>query len=187
MLRKLLSFFRARRMLKLCNCGEGTIFSGWVDKRSHRSIIEIGDNCLISGLLITEKADSKIKVGNNVFIGGDSLIDCADSITIEDDVLISYRCILADSDNHSHRYSIRKNDLQAWIKGTYDWSKANTKPIKICKGAWIGANSIVLKGVCIGEGAIVGAGSVVLKSVLPWTIVAGNPAKLIKEIPENER
>jgi acetyltransferase-like isoleucine patch superfamily enzyme len=52
---------------------------------------------------------------------------------------------------------------------------------------WIGANVIILKGVTIGEGAIVGAGSVVTKDVPPYTIVAGNPARIIREIPENER
>jgi acetyltransferase-like isoleucine patch superfamily enzyme len=52
---------------------------------------------------------------------------------------------------------------------------------------WIGAMSIILKGVTIGEGAIVGAGSVVTKDVPPWAIVAGNPAKIIREIGINER
>ena len=48
-------------------------------------------------------------------------------------------------------------------------------------------NSIILKGVTIGEGSIVGAGSVVTKSVPPWTIVGGNPARIIREIPLEER
>jgi acetyltransferase-like isoleucine patch superfamily enzyme len=60
-------------------------------------------------------------------------------------------------------------------------------PIIIEDDAWIGFNSIILKGVTIGKGSIVGAGSVVTKSVPPWTIVGGNPAKIIREIPENER
>ena len=63
----------------------------------------------------------------------------------------------------------------------------NTAPIKICDNAWIGMNCIILKGVTIGEGAIVGAGSVVTKSVPPWTIVGGNPAKVIKEISIEKR
>ena len=61
------------------------------------------------------------------------------------------------------------------------------KPIVIKDKAWIGFNSIILKGVTIGEGAIVGAGSVVTKDVPPYTIVAGNPARIVREIPENER
>ena len=57
----------------------------------------------------------------------------------------------------------------------------------ICDKSWIGFNSILLKGITIGEGAIIGAGSVVTKDVPPWTIVAGNPAQIIREISLNER
>lgn len=67
---------------------------------------------------------------------------------------------------------------------SHDITKPNrpliTAPIKICDGAWIGARAIVLPGVTIGEGAIVAAGAVVTKDVLPWTVVGGNPARVIK-------
>lgn len=63
----------------------------------------------------------------------------------------------------------------------------NIAPVKISDKVWIGFNSIILKGVTIGEGAVVGAGSVVTKDVPAWTVVAGNPARIIREIPENER
>ena len=184
---RLVILLRNKELLKLCNCGERTEVRGHVDKRSHYSDIDIGKDCLIDGLLVTEKDGSKIKIGNNVFLGANSILDCVDSIIIEDDVLISYGCTLLDCDGHSYRYSRRKNDLQSWKKGERGFGAAQTKPIKICKGAWIGANSIILKGVIIGEGAIVGAGSVVMKSVPPWTVVAGNPARVIRKIPENER
>jgi acetyltransferase-like isoleucine patch superfamily enzyme len=51
--------------------------------------------------------------------------------------------------------------------------------VQIHDDVWIGAGVTILKGVTIGKGAIVGAGSVVTKSILPWTIVAGVPAKKI--------
>ncbi|MDH4236354.1 MAG: hypothetical protein OEV17_03815 [Nitrospira sp.] len=53
--------------------------------------------------------------------------------------------------------------------------------------AWIGLDAIILKGVTIGEGAIVGAGSVVSKDVPPFTIVAGNPARVVRELGPDER
>ena len=55
-----------------------------------------------------------------------------------------------------------------------------TSPIRIGENAWVAGWSIILPGVTIGEGAVVGAGSVVTKNVEPWTVVAGNPAKVIK-------
>ena len=109
-------------------------------------------------------------------------------IRIEEDVLISYRCIICDSDNHSTRYSLRKKDLIDWRNGgQHDWSTTLCAPVLIRRGAWIGAQCIILKGVTIGEGAVVGAGSVVTKDVPDWCIVAGNPARVVKEIPENVR
>ena len=62
-----------------------------------------------------------------------------------------------------------------------DGTKNNiTKPITIENHVWIGAGATILKGVTLGEGCVVGAGSVVTKDVAPHTIVAGNPAKVIK-------
>ena len=93
-----------------------------------------------------------------------------------------------DSDNHSVQYSLRKKDLSDWrCGGKHDWATTNSKAVVISKDAWLGARAIILKGVTIGGGAVVGAGSVVTRDVLPWTIVAGNPAKIISEIPEHER
>ena len=64
-----------------------------------------------------------------------------------------------------------------------DWGCVNSQPIVIEDDAWIGMNCIILKGVTVGRGAVVGAGSVVTKDVPPWTLVAGNPARVIKELP----
>lgn len=69
------------------------------------------------------------------------------------------------------------------ITGSHDVSSPNfklvTKPISVGEGAWIATGAIVLPGVSIGEGAVIGAGAVVSKDVPAWTIVAGNPAKVI--------
>ena len=62
-----------------------------------------------------------------------------------------------------------------------------TKPIRITKVPWVGARSIILKGVLIGEGAVIGGCSIVVNDVQAWSIVAGNPAKYIREIPVDER
>ncbi|MFR2812259.1 MAG: DapH/DapD/GlmU-related protein [Escherichia coli] len=58
------------------------------------------------------------------------------------------------------------------------------KPVILKKGCWIGANVTILPGVVVGENSVVGANSVVTKSISPFTVVAGNPAKIIKKLNE---
>ncbi len=178
---RLLSTARHWRNVRALDvCGPGTRVGGSVEKRGANSIIEVGRDCLIDGSLVTEAPNSRLQIGSNVSIGGGSLLAAVQSILVEDDVLISYHCIVTDSDNHSIRYSLRKNDLHEWLAGRHDWSKVNTEPVRICKGAWLGARVIVTKGVTVGEGAVCGMGSVVTKDVPPYTVVAGNPARVIR-------
>jgi acetyltransferase-like isoleucine patch superfamily enzyme len=156
--------------------------------------LEIGENSQIAGDFIFEIRQGKIAIGSRTFIGGGTFI-CIDEIQIGNDVMFSWGCTVMDNNSHSHIWSERKNDVLEWKRGLdenkigayKDWSNVKKRKITIKDKAWIGFNSIILKGVTIGEGAIVGAGSVVTKDVHDWTIVAGNPAKIIREIPENER
>jgi acetyltransferase-like isoleucine patch superfamily enzyme len=168
--------------------GVNTKIDGTIDIRATGGEVRVGQGCLISGLVATETEVSRIVIGNNVFIGGDTIVDCAINIIIEDDVLVSYQCIIQDSDNHNIRYSLRKNDNSDWMNNRYhNWDITPKKPVKISKGSWIGARVIILKGVTIGEGAVVGAGSIVTKDVPDWSVVAGNPAKVIRYLNEDER
>jgi acetyltransferase-like isoleucine patch superfamily enzyme len=185
---KLIAYLIHLKSLRSISVGENTKITGIISKHFPNSSIIIGRDCVIEGILSTEFDRGSIKIGNNVYIGSMTLIDCLISVTIEDDVLISYQCILADNDGHSISYSNRKNDLAlAAQKQQRDLNTTKSSPIKISRGAWIGLRTIILKGVTIGEGAVVGAGSVVTKDVPAWTIVAGNPARVIREIPEHER
>lgn len=116
--------------------------------------------------------DSKIIIGNNVGISG-STICATTTITIEDNVLIGSGCLISDTDSHPLHWEDRlynNND------------KIAKAPITIKKNAFIGARSIILKGVTIGEGAVVGAGAVVSKDVPPFSVVCGNPAKVVKTL-----
>lgn len=63
------------------------------------------------------------------------------------------------------------------------WGRNVFQPIRIEDEVWIGANAVILPGVTIGEGAIVAAGAVVTRDVPPYTVVAGVPARVIKEVP----
>jgi acetyltransferase-like isoleucine patch superfamily enzyme len=184
---KLRAAMLERRNARLVTSGRNTQVTGTIDKRTAGGSIVIGDDSVIAGFLVTERDTSRIQIGNNVFIAGGTTVDCVAEIAIEDDVQISYQCILMDSDNHSLKDRIRRLDLARWRADAHDWSTCKTVPIRICRGAWLGAGTIVLKGVTIGEGAIVGAGSVVTTDVPAWTIVAGNPARVIRPLTEDER
>ncbi|MCI9576726.1 MAG: sugar O-acetyltransferase [Clostridiales bacterium] len=110
-----------------------------------------------------------ITVGNNVFINHCCEFMDRGGITIEDDVFIGPKVNLITI-NHAIN--------------PYERHVTICKPIHICKRVWIGAGVNVMPGVTIGENSIVSAGAVVTKDVPPNTIVAGIPAKVIKEIPE---
>jgi acetyltransferase-like isoleucine patch superfamily enzyme len=183
-LRKLVQVNRERaNRANATSVGKGTKLVGQIERRADSARIDIGNNCLIQGQIVAERNESRISLADRVLLGGGSLIDCALSVTLECDVLVSYGCTITDADNHSVFPEHRINDLLTWMDGRrHDWSYTEMAPIRICQGAWIGARSIILKGVTIGAGAVVGMGSVVTKDVPPRTVVAGNPARPIREI-----
>lgn len=114
-------------------------------------------------------------IGKNVLIGHSVSIDYGNTnlIHIEDEVIITNNCTLL-----CHR-----RDLSTYKKGDSAYNLPYIKrPIILRKGCQIGMGSIIMPGVEIGEGAIIGAHSVVTKSVPSWTVAAGSPAKIIKEL-----
>ena len=111
-----------------------------------------------------------ISIGNNVGLSHVN-ITAFDLITIEDQVLIGSGVKIWDTDFHPLDYTKR-------ISGY----PAKTEPILIKKGAFIGACSIILKGVTIGEYSIIGAGSVVTRNIPSNEVWAGNPAQFIRTI-----
>lgn len=149
--------------------------------------LHIGSQTNIEGSLVFERGGAEIKIGSRTFVGGSTILDAACGITIGDDVLISFDCLIMDHNSHSVRFCERKTDVLEWQQGRKDWTHVPTAPVRIGDKAWVGARVIVLKGVSIGEGAIIGAGSVVTKDVAAWTIAAGNPAKLIRVLSSEER
>lgn len=69
----------------------------------------------------------------------------------------------------------------------WKWHHAEAAPIVIEDDVWIGEYAAIMKGVTIGKGAIVAAHAVVTKDVPAYTVVAGNPAKVVKDLPLNEK
>lgn len=115
----------------------------------------------------------KIEIGDNVGVSQTALISYA-SIVIGNNVKIGAGTCLWTTDFHSLDPMIRR--------GSHDLENRKSLPIEIHDNVFIGAKSIILKGVCIGENSIVGAGSVVTKSIPANEIWGGNPAKFIRKI-----
>ena len=114
-----------------------------------------------------------LKIGDNVGISQTALV-AIDNITIGDNVKIGGGVCVYTTDFHSLDSLIRKSkdDMKNRVK----------KPVVIKDNAFIGAHTIILKGVSIGENSIVGAGSVVTKSIPDNQIWAGNPARFIRNV-----
>lgn len=159
--------------------------------REQRKYVKIGEYGLIKAIFIFESKSGLVEIGDNVHIGGATFISRS-SIIIENDVTMAWGIIFYDHDSHSIYWENRKHDNHQCFKDytnfngnnvvNKDWSNVVCKPIKICSKVWIGFDVTILKGVTIGEGAVVGAKSVVTKDVPPWTVVAGNPARVVKQL-----
>jgi acetyltransferase-like isoleucine patch superfamily enzyme len=156
-----------------------------LDKKS--SII-VGSSSIILGELLTFGHGGKIQIGKYCYVGEGTHIWSAEKITIGDRVLISHNVNIFDNLTHPISSTLRHNQfIDICTKGHPTELDLGEAEVNIMDDVLIGCNSIILRGLTIGTGVIVGAGSVVTKDVLPWTIVAGNPARIIREIPENER
>lgn len=182
-----------RRFGNKMTYGNGTNFlpQFTLKTQSKSNIVTIGKDCLLGVRIIAEGPDAYFKFGDRVYIGKSNII-CRTGIEFESNILVAWGVTFYDHDSHSLDYKIRRDDLILQLddykkhKGNYiknkNWEVVNSKPIKVCKDSWIGMNAVILKGVTIGEGAIVAACAVVTKDVPPFTIVAGNPAVVVKKL-----
>ena len=145
--------------------------------RTGPGTLMVADRAVLDSDIYSYLPSSLLSVGARSFVGGAEL-HCAGRIIVEDDVLIAWGCMIMDHNAHSTSRRERRNDVTDLVAGREkDWSVVRVGAIRICCGAWVCARAIILKDVTIGEGAIVAAGSVVTKDVLPYTVVAGNPAE----------
>lgn len=160
-------------------------------EKEKRNYVKIGGEGIISAKFIFESAQGKVSIGNNVHIGGASFIS-RNSIKVGNDVTMAWDIVIYDHDSHSIHWVERKDDnRQCYLDymshngnnvKNKDWSMVKSKPIVIEDKVWIGFGVTILKGVVVGEGAVIGAKSVVTKDVPAWSVVAGNPARIVKRL-----
>ncbi|MCK4429968.1 MAG: N-acetyltransferase [Candidatus Aminicenantes bacterium] len=132
---------------------------------------EIGDNTKIGTFVEVQK---KAFIGRNCKISSHTFI--CEGVHIEDDVFMGHNVTFIN--DLYPRAATSEGKLQT----DEDWEVV---PTFVKKGASIGSSATILAGVTIGEKAIVGAGAVVTKNVPPYSVVAGNPARILRKIRDN--
>lgn len=163
---------------------------------SASSKILIGDDSIIYENARLETYDSgQIRVGTSSVLG-DVRISCREKITLGDRVLTSWNVLIQDFDPHPISMGLRQQQMEKMTedffprfknksaeKKIFNWSAPRSE-ITIGHDVWIGANACILKGAHIGSGCVIATGSVVTAGhYAERSLLAGNPAKVIKELP----
>lgn len=150
---------KKNQVIDNCTIGKNTKIFHFVNLYECR----IGDDCLIGTFVEIQKG---AVIGNNCRIQSHSFI--CEGVTLEDKVFIGHGVMFINDKYPSVISAVNK---------TWELQKVLVK-----KGAIIGSGAVILGGITIGEMALVGAGSVVTQDVPAATIVAGNPAKIIRKV-----
>lgn len=122
-------------------------------------------------VLRTMTSTARLILGDRVGLSSSTIVS-GSSIEIGEDTILGAGSMVLDNDFHA---------LGPGFSWLTEYSK-NSKPVKIGRGCFIGARSIILKGVTLGDRVVIGAGSVVTKDVPAFSIAAGNPARVVGSI-----
>ena len=157
----------------------------WYPDYRNRGTLTIGDSFRCNNLPHTNSVGliqrcvfnyvargSQIIIKDNVGISG-STVKASKKVVIGNNVMIGSGCLISDSDSHPLNFMDRRNK---------EHDKIKAQSIHIGDDVFIGARTIILKGVTIGDRTVVGAGSVVSKSLPPDSVAAGNPCKVLKQL-----
>lgn len=166
---------------RLKRCGSYLLIGRNVEIKGHR-FITIGNNVVLhhgTSLNVHPLEDTcKLSIGNGVQIGKYNDYGCSNKILIEDKVITAPYVHITDRDHAYH-------DIMTPIMDQNPLSKG---PVIIKRGCWIGYGVQIMSNVTIGEHSVIAAGSIVTKNIPPFSIAAGNPAKIIKKYnPESKK
>jgi len=148
--------------------GKGSI----IRRRTRLDVIpfqdfQLGSNSIIEDFATINNGVGQVCIGSNTLIGIGSVI--IGPVTLGNNVILAQHVVISGL-NHSY------SDPLISIKE----QSVATKLVKLEDDSWIGANTVITAGVTIGKHAVVAGGAVVTKDVSPYTVVAGNPAKVIR-------
>lgn len=145
--------------------GQGVRLFGFVNLYG----CEIGDETKVGTFVEIQKG---ARIGRRCKISSHTFI--CEGVTIEDEVFVGHGVTFTND------LFPRATNADGSLQGAADWT---CEPTLVKRGASIGSGATVLCGITIGEGSLIGAGSVVTKDVPPKTVVAGNPARVIRHLP----
>jgi acetyltransferase-like isoleucine patch superfamily enzyme len=136
--------------------------------------IHIGDDVYLGGKISIHSGRileaPVLKIGNRAQVGWNTNITVNQEVIIEEDAIVAYDCRISDSDGHPRQADLRAQHCPPDPK--------DIRPVRICRNAWIGNGTHIMKGVTIGEGAVIGANSVVINDIPPYCLALGNPAEV---------
>ncbi len=150
--------------------------------------IRVGEFSRIKGELLVFWHGGRIDIGSYCFVGQGARVWSGEEITIGNRTLISHNVNIFDNLTHPTSARARHEQFKAVLGfGSPSGAGLECRPVRIGADVLVGCSSTILRGVTIGDGAIVGAGSVVVRDVPAWTIVAGNPARHLRDIQPEDR
>jgi acetyltransferase-like isoleucine patch superfamily enzyme len=97
--------------------------------------IRVGHSSTVEASLVLERNGASIDIGDRTFIGN-TLLGSARSISVGDDVLISFDVLIMDHDGHSLDFAQRATDVEDWARGAKDWTHVRCSPVRICDRSW---------------------------------------------------
>jgi acetyltransferase-like isoleucine patch superfamily enzyme len=139
------------------------------------------------GTMFDVGPQGRVTIGDFSLIHGAWFV-CDSQIDVGDHALISWNVVFMDTYGVSLEPAERRKQLESL---SFESNRrmprgASAKPIRIGRNVWVGFDSVVLPGISIGDGSVVGARSVVTENVPPYTVVAGNPARMIRKLENDE-
>jgi acetyltransferase-like isoleucine patch superfamily enzyme len=138
--------------------------------------LELGRDVLMEpGVWITAPAPARVRIGSGTFLNLGVMVAALELVEIGDHCMFANGCFITDADH-------RVDDPHLPIT----WQGFTSRgPTRIGDNVWCGANVVITSGVSVGERCVVGANSVVTRDLPPFSVAAGAPARVIRELPRD--
>jgi len=167
----------------VCVCNTAYLGTSYSFQEYHSTVsigLRIGRGASLDKTVLDVGPNGQVSLGEFAFVSSARII-CDSEVEIGDYALIGWNVVIMDNyrvpvDVERRRHELERSSLQPERRLE---NECESRPVRIGRNVWIGFEACVLPGVIIGEGSIVGARSVVTENVPPFTVIAGNPARIV--------